>query len=388
MKESPLKLSDANLWVNCTGAIELCQKFDKLELSGEQSEARLDGRAFHEVAQSILNNFKDPVANQILPVGWMSGDSVLIADEIFESAKVYADDVMAYCNTDKLRDDLQVEKRVCTDHLSDDTYGFVDAYVYDPQTMTLTVWEGKYGHSYVSEFENWQLISYVSGILEEMVINGISDQMISVDMRVAQPRCFSSPSVRSWKCKASDLRAHVNTIIAAAAQALNAGQCKVGTWCGTCPARHVCTTLQRVNYQGIDYESNAQGNLLSGNDLSLELTILRRAETALKARLSGVESQVLSDIKRGNSIPGFTSQQGYGRKRWKKDTPVDEVIAMGDMMDIDLRKPVQLDTPAQAIKKGLGESVISMYSETPLGKVKIVEQNNDELRRTFQNVKK
>lgn len=390
MKKSPLAIHDANLWVNCTGSVALSEKFPAIESGEGVSQARLEGRAFHETAQTLLETVKcgGGLLDGVQFVGTLSNDGIVISDEIYDCAVEYAIDVIDYCEKHGVIDGLNIEQRVDTDHLSDDTYGYVDAWVFDSKRMTLVVWEGKFGHRYVDVFENWQLICYVSGILEQMAINGMTDQMINVDMRVAQPRCFTGDgSIRSWQCTASDLRAHVNTVIASAYQARNDGKCKVGNWCHHCPGRRGCTTLQRVNYQGMDYQLNAEGVPLHGGDLAFELRLLNRAEVALKARKSGLEEQALAELRNGQSIPGFTTQQGYGRKRWMKNTPHDEIIAMGDMMEIDLRKPVELDTPTQALKKGIDESVILEYSETPRTKVKLVEDNGSKARKAFSQIK-
>lgn len=56
---------------------------------------------------------------------------------------------------------------------------------------------------------------------------------------------------------------------------------------------------------------------------------------------------------------------------------------MGDLMGVDLRKPVELDTPAQARKKGVDESVIAAYSETPMTAIKLVEVDGTEARQVF-----
>lgn len=389
MKKSPLAIHDANLWMNCTGSVALSKKFPAIESGDGVSEARLEGRAFHEVAQSLLELAKNPNITLVkLEPGTMSKDGIVITDEIYDAAVEYATDVIDYCIEHDVLKHLHIEEFVDTEHLSDDTYGYVDAWVFNPKTMTLTVWEGKFGHRFVEVFENWQLIIYVSGILEQMAVNGRTDQKIKVDMRVIQPRCFTCQgTVRSWECLACDLRAHVNTVIANAYQAREGGVCKVGAWCHDCSGRYGCSTLQQVNYKGMDYQKSAEGVSLHGSDLALELRLLNRAEVALKARKSGLEEQGLAEFRNGQPLPGFTTQQGYGRKRWKKDTPHEEVIAMGDLMEIDLRKPVELDTPTQALKKGIDESVIIEYSETPKTKIKLVEDDGSKARQVFSNIK-
>jgi hypothetical protein len=56
---------------------------------------------------------------------------------------------------------------------------------------------------------------------------------------------------------------------------------------------------------------------------------------------------------------------------------------MGDMMGIDLRKPPAPCTPKQAIAKGIDSAVISQYSETPAGALKLVADNGNKAREVF-----
>lgn len=386
MKKSPLAIHDAHIWMNCTGSVSISEKYPAIESGEGVSEARLEGRAFHEVSRSLLEFHK--CNEQIVKtdfVGTLSNDNILITDEIFEAAVDYTDDVYIYCKKHDILNDLHIEEYIDTNHLSPDTYGYIDSWVFNPKTMMLAIWEGKYGHRFVDVFQHWQLLIYLSGILEELKI---ADQKINVQFRIAQPRNFNGNGpIREWLTVASDLKAYFNMVTAKADNARSGGSCNVGMWCHDCTGRYACKTLQNANYQGIDYQRNAEGILLTGVDLSLELKILNKAEIALKARKSGLEEQALAEFKKGKPLPFFNVEQGYGNKRWKKDTPHAEVIAMGDMMDIDLRKPVQLDTPTQALKKGIDESVIKEYSETPKTKLKLVEDNGAIHRERFSKIK-
>lgn len=388
MKKSPLAIHDANLWANCTGSVAMSEKFPAIESGDGVSEARLEGRAFHEVAQSLLDNAQF-INLPVLAVDSMSKDGIVITDEIYDGAVEYTNDVLSYCDDNKLSyENIHIEEFIDTDHLSDDTYGYIDAWVFNPKSKTLVLWEGKFGHRYVDAFENWQMVCYVSGIIEAMLIDNINVTGLKIDMRVAQPRCFTGgDTIRSWLCSNDELKAHVTTVITAAFQARNGGTCKVGNWCHHCPGRYGCSTLQGVNFQGMDYQSSAEGRSLHGSDLALELRLLNRFEIALKARKSGLEAQAIAEHQNGQGVPGFMIEQGYGRKRWKKDTNKAEVIAMGDMLGVDLRKPVELDTPSQALKKGVDESVIIEYSETPRTKVKLVEFNDSKARQVFSAIK-
>ena len=62
--------------------------------------------------------------------------------------------------------------------------------------------------------------------------------------------------------------------------------------------------------------------------------------------------------------------------------PVDQVLAMGSLMGVDLSKP-GVKTPKQALKSGVDEAVIKAYSITPLGSLKLISDNPADARRVF-----
>lgn len=389
MKKSPLKAHSADTWVNCTGSVKLSNQFPRIETGEGVSEAMLEGLAFHELAAQILLSFKTPGADLIYKcdrVGTISKDGIVITDEIYDCALEYTNDVLNVCNKNGTLQNVHIEDRVNLDVIYPDMYGYIDCWLLDEKAATLYVWDAKFGHRTVNAFENWQLLTYAAGLIEQLGINGVGDQYLKVSLRVAQPRTFRSGGpIDEWMIQASDLRGYFNTLKAAAVEAYSdEAKCTTGNQCGYCPARYACTALQTSTFGAIDYISDAEGVTLSGNDLAFELRILKRAEKALKARLSGLEEQALSELRNGKVLPGFTCKQGYGRKRWTKSTPIEEVIMMCDLMGIDARKPVTLDTPAQILKKGVDESVIALYSETPKTAMKLVEDNGSKARNVFK----
>jgi hypothetical protein len=389
MSKSTLLASGADTWVNCTGSVKLTQQFPAIESGEGTSEARLEGRAFHEVAQRILEAFKSPGGDLVSSghvVGTLSKDGVMINDEIYDGALEYANDVLRIANNNGTLRDLHIEEKIDLSCIHVGMYGYIDCWLFDKAANTLYVWEGKFGHRKVDAFENWQLVTYAAGLIELIGINGHMDQNINVSLRVSQPRSFrSGGTTDTWDCKLSDLRGCINTVVAAAGESYSdAAKCKVGRQCEYCPARYACDTFQQAGYSAIDYIGNVEGVTLTGHHLALELRILKRAERTLKARLSGLEEQALAEIRNGKILPGFIMHQGYGNKRWRKDTPSDEVIMMGDLMGVDVRKPVTLDTPAQVLKKGIDASVIELYSETPMTGMKLVEDNGAKARNVFR----
>jgi hypothetical protein len=163
-----------------------------------------------------------------------------------------------------------------------------------------------------------------------------------------------------------------------------APMCTPGPHCLDCSARAHCDTLKQQGYAGIDYVQSLQTHNLSGHALGVELRLLQRAQEMIEMRLSGLEEQALHEIKQGQHVTFYSAKTTYGRKRWKKDVPVDQVIMMGDLMGQNLRKPQELDTPAQCVKKGIDPSVVEQYVETPVTGVKLEQVNERAIRSVFE----
>jgi hypothetical protein len=155
-----------------------------------------------------------------------------------------------------------------------------------------------------------------------------------------------------------------------------------GGECRDCSARHACPTLQASSYSVVQMVGKNIPFDLPANALGHELAMLKEAQTLLDARVSGLEDEVLGRIKRGQSINGWMTEQGLGREKWSK--PVEEVIALGAMLAIDISKPATL-TPKQAIKAGLPAELVASYSETPKGEVKLVRDTGAKAMRVFKS---
>lgn len=392
MNKSPLAPHNAATWVHCTGSVKLTQQFPRIETE-QSSESMLEGRAFHEVAQRILESFKSGVEGELIGrheiVDTMSKDNVLITDEIYDAALEYANDVLKFCNRNGSLQVLRVEQRIELDDIIEGMYGYCDAWCFSKSTGELVIWDAKYGHKRVEAFENWQLVTYAKGILDELDIDGHAEQTLKVSLRVAQPRVYHRDGcVSVWEVVASDLRGYFNTLISSANESYgDDAKCVTSESCFYCPARYACYAFRDNTMGLVDQVGEVTGSSLSGHELSIQLRILQRASKQVKALLSSYEEQAIAQLRNGEQLPGYSIEQGKGRKRWKKDTPVDEIIMMGELMGVDPRKPVDLDTPAKLIKLGIDEGVINLYSETPSTGLKLVEMSGAKLRNIFRNIK-
>ena len=366
------KVSDANVWMSCNGSFRAQQLHPPL--SDEPSESRLFGRACHEVAQKLFKN--EPFSDL---VGSLSKDGIVITDELFDAAREYFNEVWGYCNTHGRVHDLHVEE-VCPVPGYGDWYCIPDAWVYVPERKVLRVWDAKFGHRIVDPFENWQLLIEAYAIVETHHLD-----VDIIELVIVQPRGFSSDgTVRKWALTYDELCAYRQQVNETMPRVLDtAPMCTPGPHCLDCSARAHCDTLKQQSYAGVDYVMLLQTHNLSGHALGVELRLLQRAQEMIKMRLSGLEEQALYEIKQGQHVTFYSAKTTYGRKRWKKDVPVEQVLMMGDLMSVDLRKPQELDTPAQCVKKGIDPSIIEQYAETPVTGVKLEQVDERAIKNIF-----
>lgn len=367
------KVSDAGTWMVCNGSFRAQQLHPPVDV--EPSQSRLEGRACHEVAQRLFRN--EPFGDM---VGSLSKDGTVITDELFDAAREYFNEVWGFCNTHGVLQQLHVEE-ACSVPGYTDWYCIPDAWVYVPEAKVLRIFEGKFGHRIVDVVENWQMLIEAFSVIETHHLDAEIIELV-----VVQPRGFTSDgTVRKWAVTPDELQTYRQQVNDTMFRVLDATPlCTPGPHCLDCSARAHCGTLQQQSYAGMDYVASLQTHNLTGHALGVELSLLERAQEMIKMRLSGLEEQALHEIKQGKHVTFYDAKTTYGRKRWKKDVPVEQVIMMGDLMGQNLKKAVELDTPAQCIRKGIDPSVVEQYAETPVTGVKLERVNERAIRSVFE----
>ena len=337
----------------------------------------LEGNAAHWV-------FAEMLAGRPVLEGMQAPNGVFITDEMIEGGGLVVDTVRARIPAGTV---LHVEEPVAIPRIHVKCWGTPDIWAFVQEALTLEVIDYKFGHRFVDEYENDQGVAYTAGIIDHLadVLGkgpGLLDQAIKVNFTVVQPRCFyKGAPVRTWSVKASDLRAHINQLANAAGVALAPNPPAVtNSECGDCPGRHACPALQKAAYHDAEFAVKSSPVELPPAAASLELKMLERSLERLQARVEGMRETVAVYIRQGHSVPWHRAEQGYGRQQWTM--PVDQVLAMGSLMGVDLSKP-GVKTPKQALKSGVDEAVIKAYSITPLGSIKLVPDNPADARRVF-----
>lgn len=348
--------SSAFQWVECSAAPALQEQYPDTD-----DESAREGEAAHWVAARCLMTLNlDPLEM----VGHVAPNGEIITLEIAQHTAVYTQHVSNICSTFGLFNGLRVEQRVSMPDILPDAFGTPDACVFDSKNGIVHVWDLKYGYGLYEAFENWQCIMYASGLLRELHDHPsqrfIDDTLLTVKIHIAQPRPYHVEGpVRTWTVKASSLRQYFNRLYSAANE--RTITTKTGTHCRYCSARHVCPALAESAMLCVDQINAGTPQVTTNDALSTEITILRAAMQRVEWRLAAREAEAMARIKSGEFIPGYTIESGKGRRAWTVQPK--EIITLGDMCGIDLRKPVDVVTPAQALDKHLDESTINAMSE-------------------------
>lgn len=382
----------AREWFFCEGSQSI------QEGEPDKSDRTRDNIACHWLANEILASYITPNAALKAVEEYsdtLAPNDVLIDDEMMEAAKLYITDILMYNNHAGLMRATKLDEEINLDHFCPGMKGVIDASVFNPKNAEIVIWLLKYEYGHIEVLENPELMLYAWAIMEEMGIDGISDQSLTVSFRLIQPRSFHHDGpVRTWQINGSDLRTFFNQLKFSAAVAMKGtGRCTTGTHCRYCRGTHKCKALTKTVYNAIDVVTGPMPVELKGSNLAVELKLLRRISDLLKYRLSGVETQVERNLLKGDVLPGYKLKQGYGRKRWRKDTDTGEVLMMSDIMGVDLRKPDNLDTPTQAIVKfkklakaqkvEYDETLIEQYFETPKTSLKVIEDDGNLAKQVF-----
>ena len=330
--------SGAGGWVYCHGKPTMEAGF--ADTSSKEAD---EGTFAHEVAAKLL------ITGEVLP-----GASA----EMLNHVQVYIDDIK---NTMASIDNtlLSVEESVSIPRIQSD--GTPDSWCLDINNRILYIWDLKYGWGLVEVFENWQLICYVIGILNSLA--GNLEQQLTICMRIVQPRPYHEDGpIREWRFPATDLRAYANKLEHAAALARSADPLiKTGSWCRDCLALYSCKNAVAAGMNAVDVIGKISINICDPAGIGQTLTILSRAKELVNQLETAFKAQGLEAIKKGGSVPGWMASSGVGSLEW--DTPDDQIFALGELMDIDLKKPTAPITPTQAIAKKMPEDMIKTLSK-------------------------
>ena len=347
--------SAAGRWVKCPGSRALCEAYPE----PADTEPAMEGTAAHWVIeQTLANRMQYPEPGTLAPNG------VEVTEEMLEGAETFID-VIGQDHGGHIESRVTMARTIHPENWgTPDFYGLRGG----ERGAILRMVDYKFGHEYVEEFENWQCIDYVAGVCEKLDVR--PEHGTQVEITIVQPRHFGrNGPVRTWSTSVEALQPYFEKLRNAAAMAmLDESPCFTGDQCKHCSGRHACEALQRETGTVIDHAYSNLPLELPLPAAARELDALTSAAKRMAARITGLTEQLLVAGRSGANIPGWGVARAEGRQKWNK--PIPEVIALGQLMGVNVVKPAVI-TPKQAMKAGMLESVVNGASEVPLGEWKL-----------------
>lgn len=376
-----LRPSGAHIRAHCAGSFVLQLLYPE---DAESPKAR-EGTAAHFYAT-------EAVLGRVHPVGTITPNGHPIDAEMVEGGNAFVEDIIG-CQTALASVTMPgppwsfgVEQKLTMhERVHPDCEGTPDAFLLDLSMRALYVWDFKYGHGYVDPYRNEQLLEYCAGVFEAYELTDEDVAPLSVSIRIVQPRNYDEAGpVRRWDTTGAEVLRELDRLRAAehAAKQPNAPT-QTGAHCRYCTALTACRTAQEVGMLGVDLSGSSLPRDLPPAAAGLFLRKLTAASKRLEALRDALSEQVAAEVRKGAPDTGHAIEPSPGREYWDVDLPT--LLATGDAMGCDLRKPVEAITPAQARKAGLDASVTTVYAKRKTA-MKLVERNDDRAARIFGGV--
>lgn len=222
----------------------------------------------------------------------------------------------------------------------------------------------KYGFEIV-EPQTPQVMIYAGAIYR--ILRSQGHIIERVQLGIYQPRAYHPSGIyRTWTISASELEQRVGAIERAGEATLNPdAMCVAGSWCRRCDAAHKCAAVTHEVYRAVTQMHNAQERHMSAAEMAEELSFLELAEAMFKGRRDAVHAEAMARMERGENIPGWHRESGYGQRKWTMNAAT---VKMLTGVDPTAGKMV---TPAELERMGADPEIVAHLTVTPRTKAKL-----------------
>lgn len=293
-------------------------------------------------------------------VGKKAPNSVFISDEIADFVQVYVDDINSR--------GLKTNQESVVDF--ENVLARCDNWSFDRIGGSLYIDDFKYGWGIVEPFDNWTMIAYAIGVW--LRFPEVANFCREIVFTVHQPRPYHvDGQKRSHTIEIAELHKLYSEMTRTLS---NLNEFLVsGDHCKNCEHVTYCSAARLASLNAVDVSTKAFNEEIPDHELGYELDLLRRAEKAIKERLSSLEELAAHKIKLGSIVPNYEVSYGQGHYQWNEGIDVDFINTITGK-DISVKK---LPTPAQAKKKGLSQDLVSSLSSRPNTGLKLKRVNID-----------
>lgn len=358
-----LPASKAHIWAVPNG----CRGWSKIVApyrnQGDTPHATRQGLVSHRVAHEILDTGKEPqdfLGEEI--------DGIVVDQDMIDSVLVYVASLHDHVSR---ADKFRLEDRVADGCV-------VDAWAYYEETQTLHVWDFKDGWGVVEADDNYQLAIYAKEIRTRWNL-----RVSNWELTIVQPRPWHPwGPCRRWKPTVEELSAiHVNVETARVECEDPAAPVRSGSHCVKCEARHVCMAAHMASMNAIDVTASPTPAEMTGEEIGYEFELLNRAAEAIELRRTGLETQIMGMMDRGETVTGWQRQEKMSSLKWTGDYT--ERVQMADLVGVDIRKKPETITPTQALKAGVPRELVEGLSAKYPAGFKLQRIKQEHLNRIF-----
>lgn len=374
--------SDASRWVPCPASVKHQAPYPNLSNASAE-----EGSAIHEVAAKVLQDFiahgrKGHTFKRADFLNTVSGNGVLITDEMLDVAEMYIRDVISQSlkyGADSL---LLIEHRVYMPVIHAQNWGTLDNCNVIFSHEKVIVSDLKAGWGIVEVWDNWQLLDYGVGILLYIQKNNLPMPR-DIEFRIIQPRpSHPEGRIRSWTLPIMELEKYVGQLQASAHDAMSDNPTyRAGKHCNNCRGAHSCPMLARATYAAVEAIQGISPIGLTPPQVGDHLLMLESAGELIKALFSALEDQALQFLRQGKPVRGWEGTQKESRRYWTENFKT--VTVLGQLMGVELRKEALL-TPLQAIKAGVPEETVKLLSKTSSGEYSLQKFNGRRSAKVFE----
>lgn len=340
--------SSSPIWTKCALAPRLFQ----MAPPEEQSDPAREGTCAAWVAEMVLAG-QEPDCHALVGQSHENGWVVDIA---------MAHHIQKYVDMLRQRGGvIDVERKV---RLNDKIAGTPDSFAVFSNGHVF-VDDLKYGFDIV-ETTTPQIAIYAGAIVRHLVRTG--HVVRRVTLGIYQPRAYHSLGIhRTRTLWPEDLMREVQAIEQAAENAHSpAAIATPGAHCRRCSGAACCSALAHEVYEAYHQMLNGEQRQMTPVEMAAELEFLDLAEAMFKGRRDAVHAEAEARVQRGESIPGWMRESGYGHRRWKVSADVIESLT-----GVDPRDTSKMITPAEMERRGVPKEAMTSLTETPRTKAKM-----------------
>lgn len=337
--------SASHIWTKCDAFLRLSAQIPEPPPSDPAREGTCAAWVADEVLKGVHPNCMAMV-DMAHENGW------LVDADMARHVQKYVDHVTSRGG------EIHTERKV---RLNEMIAGTPDAYaVFDRNgDGTLYVDDLKFGYDIVDPYRNTQVSIYAVAIIIMLERKGVRVRKVVIG--IFQPRAIHHDGIyRTWEVWPETLTKFVkDEIIPAAHRGQDVRSTATpGFHCEYCPAAGICSAVSKTIYKGFRVLTDENRTRMTAEELSDEMKFLELMGMLHKARQNAVQTEAKARMKKGEHVPGYGFEPGYGNRRFTVD-PLLIKLRTG----IDPYAARKVCTPAELIRRGADEKLTDELSE-------------------------